>query len=75
MMFVAIAYQLCNKWPKERRLVISLVLLQGLVWIKISTDIYQIFALLLMLLPIENTFTDTVFLDDDTENNSLLLVE
>lgn len=75
IMFVAIAYQLCNKWPKERLLIISLVLLQGLVWIKISTDIYQIFALLLMLLPIENTFTDTVFFDDDTENNSLLLVE
>lgn len=75
VMLLFIVYRLSVKWPKESLMVVFLFILQSLVWIKISTDIYQIFALLLLLKPAENQFRKIIFYKHDTEEDSLLLVE
>lgn len=75
IMFIFITYRLYIKWPNDGLLIISFLILQGIIWVKISTDIFQIFALLLLLLPSGNQYRINILNKNDTEENTLLLAK
>lgn len=72
-MFFFVVIRLCIKWPNEKLLFVFYIFLQFLVWIKISTDIFQIFALMLLLAPAENCCLSKIFVENDTQEDSSLL--
>lgn len=61
--FLYCTFMLVAKYPKNRMIFYMLLLLQLLVWIKISTDIFCVFALLLLLPQTENRVTMSIFRD------------
>ena len=72
-MFLYIVNRLSLKWPLDRVLFVLLLILQLIVWIKISTDIFQFLVLLLLLPHTGNITTENIFDDYDTEKDPLLL--
>ena len=68
---------LMRKWEKDRLFFLLMFILALLVWIKISTDIFCMYVLLLLIDKQGNNIQQKLFnnLSDDTEKNTLLLAK
>ena len=66
--FVCCTYILCKRWHKLTMLFMLLLVIQFIVWIKIPTDIFCFYALLLLA----DNNKERVY---DTKENTLLLAQ
>lgn len=77
LFFVYCTLNLIHKWNEDKTLFIYILLLALLVWIKVTTDIFCLYALLILLNQQENTIQKQLFnySHDDTQSNPLLLAQ
>ena len=77
LFFVYCTYVLIRKWREEALLFIFMLMLALIVWVKISTDIFCMYVLLLLLERQGNTIQGKLFsyTSYDTQENTLLLVK
>lgn len=78
LFFVCCVYQLSRNFKSEKLLFFTFFVLGMVVWIKISTDIFLVYALLLLLNADEGDVIDQSVINNhnyDPKNNTLLLVK
>ena len=70
-------WTLMKRYRSDRMLFVLMFILVLAVWVKISTDIFLVYALLLLLDVEDNVVTESIFdeIGDDTESDTLLLAE
>ena len=75
--FMTCTWTLMKRYRSDRMLFVLMFILVLAVWVKISTDIFLVYALLLLLDVEDNVVTESIFdeIGDDTESDTLLLAE